>query len=77
MVLGSNFPADHLVPHLEAILHEGAVISSRETMPFRPKVIQDRPKSGEKPLGLARGFEAPHGALALPRRLMRTFRAVI
>ena len=46
-------------------------------MPYRPKVIQDRPKSGEKPLGLSRGFEAPHGSLALPRRLMRTLCSIV
>lgn len=74
---GGNFPVDYLVPHLEAILHEGTVLPGREAVPFRSKVIQDRPKSGEEPLGLSRGFEASHGTLALPCRLMRTFCLIV
>ena len=77
MVLDGCFHVGYLVPHLEAILHEGTVIPGSEIVPFGPKVIQDWPKSGEKPLSLSRGFEASHGSLSLPRRLMQTFRSIV
>jgi hypothetical protein len=77
VALGGGFPANHLVPHLEAILPEDTVILGSEAVSFRLKVIQDRPKSGEKPLGVSRRLESPHGSLALPRRLMGTFRSIV
>src|ERR1700730_156852 len=46
--------SDHLVPGQKAILHESTVIHGTEAMPFGPKVIQYRPKCGEKPLSLSR-----------------------
>ena len=52
---GGNFPAGHLAPHQEAILHEGAVISGSETMPFGVKMIKDRTKSGKETLRVPRG----------------------
>ncbi|GHO72078.1 hypothetical protein KSC_109700 [Ktedonobacter sp. SOSP1-52] len=51
-LLGSRLSSGHLVPNQETILHESTVILCSETMPFGPKVIQNRPECGEKLLGL-------------------------
>ena len=76
-LLDGRLSSDHLVPNQEAILHESTVIHGTEAMSFGPKMIQNRPKRGEKPLGLARGFEPPHGSLSLSGRLVRAFRSVV
>jgi hypothetical protein len=60
VALSSRFPAGHLAPHLEAILHEDTVVPGSEAVPFRLKVTLDWPKSGEKALGVFGRFEPSH-----------------
>ena len=65
-------------PPAGAALGSGLAIGfGGQTMAARAKVGGDRAVGGEETLRVPRRFEAPHAPFALPRRLVRVFRAII
>jgi hypothetical protein len=64
VVLDGSFPTGYLIPHLEAILHEGTVLPGSEAVPKRR---ESDPRSAQK----RRGTVGP-GLLDLKRRMVRS-----
>lgn len=54
-----------------------AIALSSQLMLFRVEVSSNRSKSGEKSLGLSRGFESSHSSLLCSSRLMGILRPIV
>ena len=63
-VLGSQRGTCDLPPVLESLLHLLPIRGRGKSMPARAEVLHDGTIGGEEPLGLARGLNPWHVALA-------------
>ena len=67
----------HLIPHTERTCSQRTVVNRSEQVAADTKEILHEAVYREKSLRGRGGFEPAHLALALARRLMRHFRAVV